>query len=204
MARRRSLLGVQNMQTDVRMAFATRSYNAILSLSERAPISSLTSALKASNPIDGLLDLLRSADTIGDSMSVEVDPLAAARARGATMMRDLLKQEGGTLRCGEVSKLLGISTQGVNKRRDAKTLIGLQIGGRDYTYPVWQFGSNGALKGLSDVLHAFTVDDPWMQVNFFLTKDGRLNGRRPIDVLKEGDVESVVRAARAYGEHGAA
>jgi hypothetical protein len=43
-----------------------------------------------------------------------------------------------------------------------------------------------------------------MRVNFMLTGDARLGRRRPIDLLREGLIDGVVAAARAYGEHGAA
>ena len=75
--------------------------------------------------------------------------------------------------------------------------------GDGYVYPAFQIGADGLLPGVRDVLDAFTIADPWTRVNFMLTGDARLGGRRPIDVLREGDVASVVRAARAYGEHGA-
>jgi len=37
-----------------------------------------------------------------------------------------------------------------------------------------------------------------------LGKNTRLKDKRAIDVLREGDVAAVVRAASAFGEHGAA
>lgn len=43
-----------------------------------------------------------------------------------------------------------------------------------------------------------------MRVNFMLTGDAHLEGRRPIDVLREGRIGEVIEAAQAYGEHGAA
>ena len=72
-----------------------------------------------------------------------------------------------------------------------------------YVYPAFQIGADGLLPGVRDVLDAFAIADPWTRVNFMLTSDARLGGRRPVDVLREGDIASVVRAARAYGEHGA-
>jgi hypothetical protein len=75
--------------------------------------------------------------------------------------------------------------------------------GDGYVYPAFQVGPSGLLPGIREVLDAFDEDDPWARVNFMLTGDARLGGRRPIDVLREGDVASVTRAARGYGEHGA-
>jgi hypothetical protein len=43
-----------------------------------------------------------------------------------------------------------------------------------------------------------------MQNVFFLSSNGRLNDRRPLDVLKEGGYEPVLDAARAFLQQGAA
>ena len=59
------------------------------------------------------------------------------------------------------------------------------------------------MPGLEEVLRSFGVEEPWMQASFFLRQNGRLDDRRPLDALREGDVEAVKRAASAYGEHGA-
>ncbi|WP_257788143.1 hypothetical protein [Rhizobium gallicum] len=42
-----------------------------------------------------------------------------------------------------------------------------------------------------------------MILNFLARPDARLGGRKPIDVLKIGDIPLVVEAARRYGEQGA-
>ncbi len=60
------------------------------------------------------------------------------------------------------------------------------------------------MPGVREVLDAFNVEDSWTRVNFMLTGDYRLGGARPIDVLREGRIDDVARAAAAYGEHGAA
>lgn len=46
------------------------------------------------------------------------------------------------------------------------------------------------------MLNAFTVDDPWMRVNFMLTGDARLGGERPIDLLRNGKIDDVVTGRR--------
>lgn len=126
------------------------------------------------------------------------DPLAAARLRGARMRRELLAAGGGALTAGRVAALLGISTQAVNKRRKAGALLGLD--GTRFLYPAFQFTAGGVLPGLREALAALAaVEDPWTRANFLLTGDPRLGGRRPLDVLREGDVAAVEAAAAAYG-----
>jgi hypothetical protein len=43
-----------------------------------------------------------------------------------------------------------------------------------------------------------------MQNVFFIDPNTRLNGRRPLDLLREGELQKVLDAAREYGQHGAA
>ena len=50
------------------------------------------------------------------------------------------------------------------------------------------------------MLHA----DAWTQASWFLTGDSRLGDMRPLDVLRRDQTESLVRAAGAYGDQGAA
>ena len=51
---------------------------------------------------------------------------------------------------------------------------------------------------------ALAPHDPWMQAAFFLGDNPRLNNRSPVELLKAGELSSVLRAAEAYGEQGAA
>ncbi|MEO9337166.1 Rv2175c family DNA-binding protein [Mesorhizobium sp. SB112] len=71
-------------------------------------------------------------------------------------------------------------------------------------YPAFQIANDGLLPGMSAVVQAFAIDEPWMRLNFMLTGDARLGGRRPIDALRDGQIGEVIDAAQAYGEHGAA
>jgi hypothetical protein len=41
------------------------------------------------------------------------------------------------------------------------------------------------------------------QPSFFLRQNSRLGDKRPLDALRDREIEAVERAARAYGEHGA-
>ncbi|MBA2713352.1 MAG: hypothetical protein H0U55_07345 [Rubrobacteraceae bacterium] len=135
--------------------------------------------------------------------TMEEGPLVRARLRGVQARRELLGAEGGTVSSGQAAELLGITPQAVDKRRRAGKLLALPVG-RAYLYPVWQFDERGGvLAGLEEVLGSFGVEDAWMRASYFLRENGRLDDERPLDVLREGDIEGVERAARAYGEHGA-
>jgi hypothetical protein len=140
---------------------------------------------------------------LGDAL--EERPLVRARLRGVRQRRELLGAEGGAVSSGEAAELLGITPQAVDKRRRAGKLLALPVG-RAYLYPVWQFderGRGGVVSGLEEVLGSFGVEDAWMKASFFLRQNGRLGDQRPLDALRDGEIEAVEGAARAYGEHGA-
>ncbi len=127
-----------------------------------------------------------------------------ARLRGMQARQEILRTEGGTLSAEQVAACLDITRQAVDKRRRAGKLIGLSTGRRGYAYPAWQLEANGVLAGLAETLADLSVCDPWMQAAFFVSGDPRLGGATPLEELRRGNVEAVRRAARGYGEHGAA
>jgi biotin operon repressor len=111
---------------------------------------------------------------------------------------------GGTISSEQVAKLLNLTRQGVDKRRASGKLIGISMGRRGYAYPLWQFQDGHVLSGLETVLKAMKEHAPWTQIMFMLTGDLRLEGETPLARFRQGDIDSVVQAARSYGEQGAA
>jgi hypothetical protein len=59
------------------------------------------------------------------------------------------------------------------------------------------------VPGLKDVLKSLPSTNGWFRLNFLVTPDAHLHGRRPVDVLKEGNIEPVVMAAKGVGVQGA-
>jgi hypothetical protein len=130
--------------------------------------------------------------------------LSAARARGLRVRTYLLEAEGGTLTVKEVAERLGTVQRDVEERRRAGRLIAFPIPRVWYVYPVWQFGPDGTLPALEEILTALDTHNPWQQAAFFLAKNVYLNSASPLAELRRGNVAAVRRAAEAYGEHGAA
>jgi len=60
------------------------------------------------------------------------------------------------------------------------------------------------LPGFEEALMALETPNPWARAAFFLARNLYLDGASPIAELRRGHVVAVMRAARAYGEHGAA
>jgi hypothetical protein len=131
-------------------------------------------------------------------------PLASAKLRGLEAKRRIIEQLGGMLTVKEVADLLGITPQAVGKRRSLKRLIGVAQGRRSYAYPALQFERREILTGLKEVLEVLSSHDPWMQLIFFANPNDRLNGRTPLEALRMGQLDAVLRAAGMYCEQGAA
>lgn len=130
------------------------------------------------------------------------NPLAEARIRGLRMKQELLSREGGVLGASEVAEILGISRQAVNKRVQAKTLFALQTPRHGMSFPAWQLVDGDVLPGLSAVLKSLDPTlGPWMTLAFFVEGHVALDGRSPLQALRDGDLEAVLRAARTQGQH---
>jgi hypothetical protein len=134
----------------------------------------------------------------------ESDRLAESRQRGVRARAHLLEAEGGTLPVREVAERLGIAQRAVEERRHAGRLLAFPVRRIRYVYPLWQFGPHGMLPGFEEVLIALGTPNPWARAAFFLAKNVYLDGESPLAELRRGHRADVMRAAQAYGEHGAA
>jgi hypothetical protein len=131
------------------------------------------------------------------------DPLADAKLRGQLRRKELLEAEGGVLGPEQVGSLLGIQRQSVDKRRKAGTILALELGHR-FVYPAWQIEANSTLPHLEEVLEALKDHDEWRKLSFFVNGNVRLGGESPLNALRAGKYDEVLKAARSLGEHGAA
>jgi hypothetical protein len=62
-------------------------------------------------------------------------------------------------------------------------------------FPAFQFGANGPIAGLGDVLEALGDRDGWMQIAFLLHPNDNLDGDTPVDRMRSGDVSPAISAA---------
>lgn len=132
----------------------------------------------------------------------EIDPLAEAKMRGVLRQAELYNAEGGCVSGEEAGLLIALTRQTIDKMRRMKELIALPKGRDSWIYPIWQFADGRPLTGLKDVLNALAIEGPWVQVSFLLSGNKRLQGKRPIDLLRRGTVKPVLEAAYAFGKNG--
>jgi hypothetical protein len=186
------------VRTLLTAAFVRRYSDLIRRIGEVAPERALEDALAAADDVGGLAGLLAEVAPLAPPAP---DPLAAARARGASGKGELLRRAGGGLRAGEVASRMGVSPQAVHARRKRGTLLAVPQPNGEHLYPACQFGPEGALPGLGTVLSAFRVEGPWTRLSVLLSPAPMLGGRTPLEALASGDTAGAAGAAAAYGEH---
>jgi len=182
-------------------ALMRRAIAAVLRLATLSE-GAIVNATAAPTDLAALVRALSSDELLDDLKQAE--PLAPAFIRGIEAKRRLIEEHGGALSAEQVAGIIGISRQAVDKRRQARKLLGIATGRHGYRYPVWQFDEAGTLPGLEDVLSVLASHDEWTQTIFFLGKNPRLGGRPPVEMLKTGKLKQVLDAAQVYGEHGSA
>lgn len=120
----------------------------------------------------------------------------AALARGDDRKKQLLEAEGGCLTGAEVAEHIGMTRQGVDKRRSQGKLLAVTHYRRGYLYPKWQFG----LKGFEQVLEALSDEDSWTKTLFMLSPVPRFEGKTPLQLLRQGRLEEVLKFAHTWGD----
>jgi hypothetical protein len=132
------------------------------------------------------------------------DVRGRAILEGVRVAQQDLEDAGGAYDLEQVRTLLrGISRQAIDKRVQEGSLLAVPGPSNHRSYPTLQFNRDGSIvAGLRDVREALPVESPWAVLNFLVNPDDRLEGRKPIDVLRSGNVGEVIEAARLYGEAG--
>jgi hypothetical protein len=96
---------------------------------------------------------------------------------------------------------LGIAKTTVLRRYRQKRLVGWRdYYGAEVRFPRWQFTKSGLLPGIEEVMAVFRdancVSDLGI-VLFFVSQFDALDGQRPLDRLREGHVNEVLRIANS-------
>ncbi|MBO9171870.1 hypothetical protein J5275_26310 [Rhizobium sp. L245/93] len=140
-----------------------------------------------------------------EASAFEPDARSKAILQGIRIAQSDLKAAGGAYDLEEVQALLdGITRQALYKRVQEGSLLAVPGPSKRRRYPTLQFDRSGVLiDGLKEVQAALPVETPWGVLDFLAREDDRLSGRRPIEVLREGNIDLVVDAARRFGEQGA-
>jgi hypothetical protein len=138
-----------------------------------------------------------------DQDAYALSPKAKALLRGRQIAEQDLRAAGGAYDLQQVTELLRISRQAVDKKVKDDALLAVPGPNGQRRYPAVQFGPDGLPAGLKEVLRALPSRSAWLRLNYLANPDPLLGGRRPVDVLHQGRVDEVVAAAKRVGEQGA-
>lgn len=139
-----------------------------------------------------------------NASAFEPSSRAKALLKGVQIAQNDLKEAGGAYDLDQVRILMnGISRQMIDRKVREGNLLAVPGPSNRRAYPTVQFTPDGTVvAGLKAVQDALPTDNPWAILNFLVHPDPRLNGRKPIDVLKTGEIDLVVDAARRVGQQG--
>nr|WP_294502362.1 hypothetical protein [uncultured Rhodopila sp.] len=134
-------------------------------------------------------------------------PAELSRAFQAAMRRgDAHKQallaDPDMLSSAQMGLRLGMSAEGVRRKRQRHELLGLELAKRGIRYPAWQVLENGRLLPGLPRLFEILGGGPWTIYRFLLQHHPELNGGRAIDALRRGRVDTVIGIAENIVEGG--
>lgn len=140
-----------------------------------------------------------------DKTAFEPDARSRALLEGVRIAQEDLRDSGGAYDLEQVRMLMrGVSRQAIDKRVQEGSLLAVPGPSNRRSYPTLQFNRDGSLvPGLKAVREALRTNNPWMVLNFLSRPDDRLDQRKPIDLIKSGELALVLEAAKRHGEQGA-
>ncbi len=126
-------------------------------------------------------------------------PTAVLQARRNAAARDQLLREFGGLASGEVAERAGSRAKNraalANRWKQEKRIFSVPHQGAEI-FPGFQFDEHGQPReAIRDIVAALGGSSPWELALWFISANGWLDGRRPVDLL---DVDSLAvgQAAR--------
>lgn len=190
------MLNIHAEPDSVQAAFLRRALSALERITRSVPTKTLAEALAAPTDVGSLAQLLSRSEVVGLAVT-DLDPLAPALARNVAHRQTLLALAGGALSADEAGRIIGITRQAIDKRRRAGALLAVREGS-DWRYPACQFADGEVVAGLPDVTRSLSSVGPWVALDFLLAPDTVLAGRTPLEALKAGDRDPVLRLVRGF------
>lgn len=119
----------------------------------------------------------------------------ALLAAGEAGQRETLARED-MLTTEQVSELLQLPIESIRWLREHRGLLALEL--EDVRYPAFQF-EPGIREVMPAILEAFGKGRAWQAYDFCNRPEPMLSGRHPLDCIRNGSAEKVLRAAKAAG-----
>jgi excisionase family DNA binding protein len=128
--------------------------------------------------------------------TTELQALRQKNAASLAVLRAEVLRE--SLSSDEVKALINRSRPTVNKMAKEGELLAVPDG-RAFRFPRWQFDENSEtslVPGLREVLAVMDAS-PLRKAAWFIRQNPTLENRRPVDVLRAGDVAAVLNEAKS-------
>lgn len=109
----------------------------------------------------------------------------------------LLNAEGGCLAAHAFAQRAGVSIGTIARWRRSCRVLGLDHKGSGYVYPVWQVVDSRPVPGLPAILTTLSEagESDRDQLRWLLRPNTDLGGKRPVDLLRNGQEDDVIWAA---------
>jgi len=118
---------------------------------------------------------------------------------GAAIVASMQQAEGGAYSSAQLGELLNLSAAVLHRRRNEHRIVYWRDPKNAYFYPRWQFNEAGALlTGIQEILQTFNSQDEWRIMRYFLGSRHQLGGRRPLDLIRAGEIEAVLAHAQTH------
>jgi len=125
-----------------------------------------------------------------------------AMSLGMEEREKILESSGPYLSLEEAGKALGVTKQAAHSKIAKGTLLGIKIKD-EWRLPAWQLRDGEIIGGLAEVLNVLNGETALAKLGFFETPNIYLGEQTPKEVLLQGQVDAVLKAALAFGEQGA-
>ena len=181
---------------------------ALYVVTTEAAIKKVYEAIEAYRPPEVPLDdfLLKVVEKVNPEPTTDPEEQKAKNwvlASGILARKELEQAEGGSLSSEEVADLLGLKHRpSVAYKRVAREVVAWRVTPGKWRYPRWQFSAHGVLPGIKECLKALHTEG-FGDMIFFLSPRYSLDGKRPLDLLREGKVEEAVKIAERHDTHAA-
>jgi len=145
-------------------------------------------AIVAAATLYRLANRLLGQDTTGIMIQAKADALSARR-------KEL--ENKAIIPSGELTEKLGITRQALNKAVQANRIFCVEVGGENY-YPAFYGDPDLERRQAEKTAKALGNLLGWQKWQFFTTPKASLDGLTPIEALKKGQVERVIKAAYGF------
>lgn len=175
----RKSVGAKSSQNALRDAWIEKTRQALDLICAATPDELLASSLAKGEPVETLLEVLASVETLSLTAPAE-DMMASVR-----YMEELVKKARGVIGSTGAAALLKISRQALDKRRRNGKLLAIKSRG-DWGYPACQFEGPEVLNGLEPILKARAGEDAYVTLEFLLAPEPGLGGLNILEALRQG------------------